>query len=96
MPLAFAVGSVSFKPPIELSYTTLDLLPLYGVPSVSSLSVLKVIESRISTRERFTLAAFALNLPPSSWNLRRYVPAKAGAITSVTFPAAASITSCAD
>ena len=64
--MAFAVGSVSFNPPRDESYTTFDFVPLYGVPSVSSLSVLTVIESRISTRERFTLAAVALNLPPSS------------------------------
>ena len=61
---------------------------------VSGLTIEPINEQFV--RLRFTLAAFALNLPPSSWNLRRYVPAKAGAITSVTFPAAASITSCAD
>ena len=66
MPLAFAVGSVSFNPPIEESKVRFDFVPLYGVPSVSSRSVLTVIESKISTIDKATLAAFALNLPPSS------------------------------
>ena len=66
MPVAFAVGSVSFSPPRVESNTTFDLVPLYGVPSVSSLSVFTVIESRISTIDKATLVALELNLPPSS------------------------------
>ena len=64
--MAFAVGSVSFNPPRVESNVRLDFVPLYGVPSVSSLSVFTVIESRISTTDKATLAALVLNLPPSS------------------------------
>ena len=91
--MAFELGLVRTRPPLEPSYCTLDLVPLKGVPSVSSLSVLTIIESRISTRDKDTFASVGLNLPPSSWNFKRYVPGRAGAITSVELPATASITS---
>ena len=97
VPDIIADGFVRIKPPLLLLYSVLVnklLVVLLNVGvSSSSLSSLTIIESRISTREISALAATSLNLPPSSWNLTRYVPASAGAITSVTFPAAASITS---
>ena len=55
-----------FNVSVVASKATLVFVPWNLGLSVSSLSVLTVIESRISTRERFTLAAVALNLPPSS------------------------------
>ena len=88
---------VRIKPPLVESYwvlvNKLEVVLLKGGLSVSSLSVFIVIESITSTRDTVILAAVSLNLPPSSWNLTRYVPANAGTKASVALPGTAWITS---
>ena len=41
--MAFALGLVRIRPPLEPSYCTLDLVPLKGVPSVTPLSQVYVL-----------------------------------------------------
>ena len=74
----------------------LEVVLLKAGESLCSSSSFTRNASKISTVVNSTLAATELKLPVSSWNLTRYVPGKAGTITSVALPGAASTIFCPD
>jgi hypothetical protein len=67
---------IRFKELVVASKATLVFVPWNFGTSKSSLLVKTVLASMLSGKSRITLASPALNLPPSSWNLRIYSPSK--------------------